>query len=795
MDGKKKSLHQGRVSGRIGKLLEERTAGAAPRDALRGLASALIAFLLGNCALPFATYPLGLALLCASTDKTLYVAAGLIAASFTLPLPWVLPLSVTLGTLGVRILARIFIDLPARIGGDGRRGELWEHLRGRLFCEGLYLRMACVCVSVFAMSLYAIIGGGFRYYDLFGALFSMVVAPVAVFLFSGLFEGEVTRLFEGRAATAVEHLSHIAMAVTLCYALDGTALAGIPLAVTFAFVATLALCRRRGLVPSALGGLLCGLVLDLPYALIFAVTAIAAYCILDVSPMLAASVACIAGTVCGILLLGSGAMSSVFLPLFSGTAVYCTAEKLLRRTDAATVPHASAHGGTSSAHLQAQTESALRLADTLTELSTALSSLSKRQKKPSTADLRLLCDACFDRLCPSCTARADCWEKRYHTMLDSLDSLAATLAEKGRVTAEELPVPLARDCLAVEHLLTLVNEGAAELTMSSVCSEKAEIFALDYTASATLLRELCSACEANFREDDKNAAAIASRMKDLGYAAADVRVTGERQKRITVSGMSVLPERSRLSYLGGQLSRVCGFPLSAPQLDADGTLTVDRANAIEVSFGSNFSAREGVCGDVISVFRDDERGILCAILNDGMGAGKEAAFTAQLASLFLRKLLPAGVRAETALRMLNHFLRLGRNRGSTESSTTVDLLMLDLIESRAVFLKSGAAPTYVKRGKNIFYLDSGTAPVGILPEIDAKQIDFEVRDGDIIVMVSDGITGGDSECLWLLDYLDATNHEDPTILAEHIVADAAEHGNADDLSAIVLRIKSKNFQK
>ena len=792
MDGKKKSLRRGWLTNRMGKLLEERTAGAAPRDALHGLASALIAFLLGNCALPFATYPLGLALLCASTDKTLYVAAGLIAASFTMPLPWVLPLTVTLGTLIVRILARIFIDLPARIGGDGRRGELWEHLRGRLFCEGLYLRMACVCVSVFAMSLYAIIRGGFRYYDLFGALFSMVVAPVAVFLFSGLFEGEVSRLFEGRAATVVGHLSHIAIAVALCASLSDTTLAGIPLAVSFAFVATLVLCRRRGLLVAALGGLLCGLVLDLSYAPIFVVAAFAAYCILDVSPMLAASVACIAGTVCGILMSGSGAMSSVFLPLFSGTAVYCTAEKLLRRADAAhACPSPTANGGTSSAHLQAQTESALRLADTLTELSSALSALSKRQKKPSTTDLRLLCDSCFDRLCPNCTARADCWEKRYHAMLDSLDSLAATLAEKGRITAEDLPEPLARDCLGVEYLLTLIDEGMAELTMNSFCSEKAEIFALDYSASATLLRELCAASDADFREDEKNTAAVSSRLKDLGYAAADVRVTGERQKRITVRGMSVLPERSRLGYLGGQLARVCGFPLSAPQLDADGTLTATRANAMEVTFGSSFSAREGVCGDVISVFRDDERGYLCAILNDGMGAGKEAAFTAQLASLFLRKLLPTGVRAETALRMLNHFLRLGRNRGSTESSTTVDLLMLDLIESRAIFLKSGAAPTYVKRGKNIFYLDSGTAPVGILPELDAKQIDFEARDGDIIVMVSDGITGGDSECLWLLDYLDATDHEDPTILAKHIVADATERGNADDLSAIVLRIKSK----
>jgi serine/threonine protein phosphatase PrpC len=60
-------------------------------------------------------------------------------------------------------------------------------------------------------------------------------------------------------------------------------------------------------------------------------------------------------------------------------------------------------------------------------------------------------------------------------------------------------------------------------------------------------------------------------------------------------------------------------------------------------------------------------------------------------------------------------------------------------------------------------------------------------------MVSDGVTDGEGECLWLLDYLDSTPNDDPATLAGHIVADAAERGNTDDLSAIVLRIKKHPF--
>ncbi len=787
MDGKKKSIEITALPRHIGKLMEEKTARTAPREAVRGLGLALAAFLLGNCALPFVTYPLGIAFLCASSEGTLYIAAGLMAASFTLPLPWGLTLTVVLGVLLIRILARVFIDLPSRIGKEQPRSTLWEHLHGRLFCEALYLRMACACVAVFAMSLYAIIRGGFRYYDLFGAIFSIVAAPIAVFLFSGLFSGGYRLLFEGRLATVTEHLSHIALAVALCYSLVDATLAGIPLAPAFAFVAVLVLCRRRGVGTSLTAGVILGAVLSPSYILIFPVCTVAAYCIFDTSPMLAASVSCIAGTVCGTVMTGSGAVSGVFLPLFAGTAVYCTAEKLLRRVEPEPkVPCPPTESYFLAQKQEKQTAAAHRLAQTMDELSEALTALSKQQKKPSAADLRILCDSCFDRLCPDCTSRADCWESRYHIMLDSLNELTAEVAEKGSVTVETLPPTLLRGCVAADRLVTLINEGAADLSRSLFCSEKTEIFARDYAASAALLRGICQVCDEDFREDEKTAAAVSSRMKDLGFAASSVKVMGARQKTVAIAGMSTLPEKSRLGYIAGQLERVCGFPLISPQLGSDGVLTLRRGSVVNVTYGSGFSAREGVCGDVVTFFRDDSRGVLFALLNDGMGAGKEAAFTAKLASLFLRKLLPSGVAPETALRMLNHFLRRGRNVGSAESSTTVDLLMLDLILGRAVFLKSGAAPTYVKRGKNIFYLDAKTVPVGILGEIDAKQIDFEVTEGDIIVMVSDGITDGDGQCLWLLDCLDNTEEKDPTVLAEHIVRSAAERGNADDLSAIVL---------
>lgn len=586
----------------------------------RALAAAAIAFLLASCVLPFSTYPLGIAFLCAASAHIFPISVGLIAAAFVLPLsPW-LTVAVVAETLAIRIAARVFVDLPVRIGGDGRRGELWEHLRGKLFCEGLYLRMASACVAVFTLSLFAIIRGGFRYYDLFGAIFSMVTAPIAVFLFCGLFEGEYDRLFEARASTRLVALSEAILGAALGFALSAHQ-SGVFLTVAFGFLSALILLRRRGLFAAALVGGACGLVAGLPFSLILLCAAFVAFSLRGTDSALAASLSCIAGSVCGVLLLGGSSVGTVFLPLFCGTAVYCLGERLF----------------------------------TL-------------RAKPAPA------------------APSDNHEKRAERMATALVELS--------------------------DVFTTMSERQATATRS-LHSENAALLARDYRLSAALLRELAVPRSAN-----------------------------------------------------------CQAP------------------TVRVSYGSGFSAKEGVCGDVISIFHDEGNGFFYAAINDGMGTGEEAAFTAQLGSLFLRKLLPTGISPETALRMLNHFLRFGRNTDGVESSTTVDLFALDTASGHAVLLKSGAAPTYVKRGKSVFYLDSKTAPIGILGEIDAGQIHFDVKSGDLLVMVSDGVTDGDAEREWLLKLMETADpSDDPNLLAQTLLGIATEENRPDDLSAIVLRIE------
>jgi len=163
--------------------------------------------------------------------------------------------------------------------------------------------------------------------------------------------------------------------------------------------------------------------------------------------------------------------------------------------------------------------------------------------------------------------------------------------------------------------------------------------------------------------------------------------------------------------------------------------------------------------------------------------------TSEICSSFLRTMLVGGNKKETSLKMLNAILR----SKSEECSATVDLMEIDLIGGSASFLKSGAAPSFVRRGEKLYKLRSGTAPIGIMRGVDAEQVRFELSDGDIIVMLSDGMGQCPEESVWLMDMLGGEWDEDEPLeaVAERIAETAEKEGGGDDISVVLVRVKER----
>jgi stage II sporulation protein E len=70
----------------------------------------------------------------------------------------------------------------------------------------------------------------------------------------------------------------------------------------------------------------------------------------------------------------------------------------------------------------------------------------------------------------------------------------------------------------------------------------------------------------------------------------------------------------------------------------------------------------------------------------------------------------------------------------------MDLCVLDLHSGETAFEKLGACPSYVVRSGEVRAIGADTLPVGVLPDVESRSLRMTLRAGDVIVMMTDGVS-------------------------------------------------------
>jgi stage II sporulation protein E len=238
--------------------------------------------------------------------------------------------------------------------------------------------------------------------------------------------------------------------------------------------------------------------------------------------------------------------------------------------------------------------------------------------------------------------------------------------------------------------------------------------------------------------------------------------------------------------------RVLGGNYASPEFTVDGSVVSAclysvPSYRIECGRYSSAGEKEKFSGDTVTSFENDE-GMYYTLVSDGMGSGREAALTSGISAVFIEKLIMAGATMKSALEMLNSFICGGEN----ECFTTVDLMETDLYTGKVSFIKSGAAPSFVLRDGKVFRLHSKTVPVGIIRALDAEIISFDIKAGDKIIMMSDGVCGSYEACPWLYELLESREvAELSPVQAAKYIGKAAENatGKEDDITVAVMNVR------
>ena len=207
-----------------------------------------LGFFFSFAKLPFGVYPFAIALIGGASSHVIISALGMICGItlFKLPMAHFLALAIL---ILVRVLGRVLLDKPEYSIKSDPHG----FIRYDLFSENIYLRLSAVSVSIFSVGLWNIIANNFRYYDLWGALIGMIIAPAFAYIFSLFFDSE------NQSAKSISASIFLSCAV---FALKGIGGLGIFLAIAASFVSVINLARRNialhVLALSLILGIACG---------------------------------------------------------------------------------------------------------------------------------------------------------------------------------------------------------------------------------------------------------------------------------------------------------------------------------------------------------------------------------------------------------------------------------------------------------------------------------------------------------------------------------------------------------
>ncbi|MEC3882399.1 stage II sporulation protein E [Halobacillus litoralis] len=222
-------------------------------------------------------------------------------------------------------------------------------------------------------------------------------------------------------------------------------------------------------------------------------------------------------------------------------------------------------------------------------------------------------------------------------------------------------------------------------------------------------------------------------------------------------------------------------------------LSFGSAKHYSIESGVAHAAKGGgfVSGDSFTMM-ELGRGKYALAISDGMGNGERAHEESMETLRLLKQILQSGIQESVAIQSINSILSL---RTNDEIFSTLDLAVIDLHQATSKFIKVGSTPSYIKRGDKIFTVEAGNLPMGIIPDVDVDMRSEQLKAGDFLIMMSDGILDGPKQIgnvdMWLKRKIREISDEDPQAMADLLLEEVirTQSGSiVDDMTIIVARI-------
>ncbi len=432
-----------------------------------------------------------------------------------------------------------------------------------------------------------------------------------------------------------------------------------------------------------------------------------------------------------------------------------------------------------------------RWEDAMDRMAQALPVTGMQEETPETEQLAAI-------FCKNCAETKNCWNERFIQTKAMLQAILEQ-AEMGEETLEKAITGL-RGCGCIrlhglrEATEQVLKEKRHRRAQEARARYERDMIRTHLTAMAQAVSRMAETVTGETVGDAKAAFDISRVIREIGFPGKLIyarQVGGHLQIGIEGDGLSFVrlqPERliramkEKVQIVMQEVSCERGKLLleEVPPFDL-------RVGSATVSVSEPEGREQPVSGD--ATIREVFPGGLCLFgLSDGMGHGEHARRESQKTLELLSLCMAAGYTKEQAITAVNGMM-LSATGG--DRFATVDICLMDLWTGETQMEKLGACTSYLMRGEHVKAIAGAALPLGILEQVMPIHQRMRLHDGDILVLLSDGVQDAYPDGAALERAIARNAYKDPQRMADALLRSALLSAGGipkDDMTVLVVAV-------
>ncbi|MCB2298057.1 stage II sporulation protein E [Clostridium tagluense] len=443
--------------------------------------------------------------------------------------------------------------------------------------------------------------------------------------------------------------------------------------------------------------------------------------------------------------------------------------------------------------------------DVLSNMSDILNNLVDNERLAMKGKSSALVENLADRVCSDCNMKSMCWKRELHYTYAAFEELIQNFERKSGSVPDEIERKCIKRTALLKNTEDIVNKHIINEMWRTRLSEGRELLANQISNMADSVSEIVEDFNSEIQIDTAMEKLICRALDKNSIKYNELMCLNDKTGRMSIK-FSLEACSGRQMCVKELLPIVNGVTGKCMCVGDEGCSINPKTNMCKVTMEE--TPKFHVVTNVARQCKDGEKfngdsysfgklmdGSYMSIISDGMGSGPEAGRESEAAVELIEKFTSAGFSKITAINTVNSIMTLRFSQ--EEKFSTIDLSSIDLYTGEIDFMKVGAVATFLKSGDRLEIIKSKSLPIGVLDKADIDIQQMRLKNGDIIVMLSDGVLDYNDENVgrvdWIVDYLGKNNCNNPKELADGLLSEAKKlSGNRvkDDMTVLVSKIYS-----